>query len=723
MCLGIGTFVATGSAGLAAGTLLLSLIICLAIFRRAFPSIDDVIRLVNVQFPQLEYSMALTTEKVDGLAAVQQHKVISELASLKASVKYPMKWWPVLTALGLGILIAGMKPLLQQPNASEQTAQSLLSTEATEEAIAGAPLELEGISTTIYPPAYTNLKRTSSTDPNLKIPQGSRVSIAATFSKPPEEVRFALSNQAPLKMSLNNEVASISLPTLSKGFYTLQYTDGSDTLSSPYYAIEVISDEPPTIQVDGLEAYQKVKYSPTAGVTLNATIMDDYGLTAAYVTATISKGSGEAVKFREQRLDFDSRVDGKAFTSSMRLNVADFDMEPGNELYFFVTALDNREPEAQATRTETYFFVLEDTTSIDFSLQGNLGVDLMPEYFRSQRQIIIDTEKLIADRGSISRNDFNQTSNELGFDQKALRLRYGQFLGEEDESGIALEAAPEEGGDEGHEEEDHAEDDHTESTGFGANVLQEFGHDHDHEEEDGQLLDKGTFANDAEEIVEKLGHSHDDAETATFYTISMKTKLKAALSVMWDAELHLRLFHPEESLPYQYEALKLIKEIKNHARIYVQRIGFEPPAIPIDEKRLTGDLDEVGGQLWKDDIDLHLRYPHMASAAAAIARVLPGEEGIVNDLQEVLRLAGNELAAIALEEPGNYLETLTMLSSLINTDTFDVKNLRSLARIHRVFLSRLETRESAISSRPQAQHSLLEAFREEVVRTQTLEDQ
>ncbi len=719
MCLGVGTFVATASAGLAVGTLLLSLIICLAIFRRAFPSSDDVIHLVNAQFPQLEYSMALTTAEVHGLAAVQQHKVISELASLKSSLKYPMKWWPVLTALGLSILIAGMKPLLQQPDdASEQTAQSLFSTTTTEETIAATPLELQGISTTIYPPTYTNLKRTSSSDPNLKIPQGSRVSIAATFSKPPQEVRFALSNQAPLKMSLNNEVASISLAPLSKGFYTLQFTDGSDTLNSPYYPIEVIPDEPPTIQLDGLEAYQKVEYSSTAGMTLNATIRDDYGLTEAYVTATISKGSGEAVKFREQRLDFESAVDGKVFTSSMRLNVADFDMEPGNELYFFVTAVDNREPEAQATRTETYFFVLEDTTSIDFSLQGNLGVDLMPEYFRSQRQIIIDTEKLIADRGSIYREDFNQTSNELGFDQKALRLRYGQFLGEEDESGIAVETEPEEAQEEGHEE-----DDHDEAGGFGANVLEEFGHDHDHEEEEGQLLDKGTLANEAEEIVEELGHSHDDAETATFYTISMKTKLKAALSVMWDAELHLRLFHPEESLPYQYDALKLIKEIKNHARIYVQRIGFEPPAIPVDEKRLTGDLDEVGGQLWKDDIDLHLRYPRMATAAEAIARVLPGEEGMANDLQEVLRLAGNELAAIALEEPGNYLETLTELSGLMNAETFDANDLRSLARIHKVFLVRLETRKSVISSRPQAQHSLLEAFREEVVRTQTLHDQ
>ena len=67
-------------------------------------------------------------------------------------------------------------------------------------------------------------------------------------------------------------------------------------------------------------------------------------------------------------------------------------MEPGNELYFYFNAIDNKDPKPQLSRTDTYFFVLEDTTELEFSLEGNLGVDLMPEYFRSQRQIIIDTE-------------------------------------------------------------------------------------------------------------------------------------------------------------------------------------------------------------------------------------------------------------------------------------------------------------------------------------------
>ena len=64
----------------------------------------------------------------------------------------------------------------------------------------------------------------------------------------------------------------------------------------------------------------------------------------------------------------------------------------------------------------------------------------MPEYFRSQRQIIIDSEKLLREKKCIAKETFNARSNSLAYDQKVLRLRYGEFLGEEFESGIGPQA-------------------------------------------------------------------------------------------------------------------------------------------------------------------------------------------------------------------------------------------------------------------------------------------
>ena len=69
---------------------------------------------------------------------------------------------------------------------------------------------------------------------------------------------------------------------------------------------------------------------------------------------------------------------------------------------------------------------------------------------------------------------------------------------------------------------------------------------------------------------------------------------------MWDAELHLRMGEPQKALPYEYQALKLIKEVQQASRVYVERVGFEPPEIKVAEKRLSGELDEIQTPLNKN---------------------------------------------------------------------------------------------------------------------------
>jgi hypothetical protein len=87
-------------------------------------------------------------------------------------------------------------------------------------------------------------------------------------------------------------------------------------------------------------------------------------------------------------------------------------------------------------------------------------------------------------------------------------------------------------------------------------------------------------------------HAHDGDEEATFFIQSIKSKLKAAVTIMWDAELYYDYINRKNPLPYQYQALKLLKEISQDSRIYVHRTGFDPPPLK-EEKRLTGDLKEI----------------------------------------------------------------------------------------------------------------------------------
>ena len=66
-------------------------------------------------------------------------------------------------------------------------------------------------------------------------------------------------------------------------------------------------------------------------------------------------------------------------------------------------------------------------------------------------------------------------------------------------------------------------------------MLEEYGHNHDHEAEENMLLETiGTKPKDPTrpEWVEAMSHNHDDAEENTYFEVSLKTILLAALSVM-----------------------------------------------------------------------------------------------------------------------------------------------------------------------------------------------
>jgi hypothetical protein len=166
----------------------------------------------------------------------------------------------------------------------------------------------------------------------------------------------------------------------------------------------------------------------------------------------------------------------------------------------------------------------------------------LPAYFRSQRQIIIDSEALIAERRKLSADRFLSKSDSIGVDQRVLRLRYGQFLGEEAESG--------------------------------------------RHEAEGPPVAVGDDAG----LVQQFGHTHDEPEAATLLDPDTRKLLRSALDEMWQSELHLRQGQPQAALPYEYRALRLIKQVQNASRIYLARVGLQLP--PVDETRRMGGKRE-----------------------------------------------------------------------------------------------------------------------------------
>ncbi|MHC2992956.1 hypothetical protein OB13_15720 [Pontibacter sp. HJ8] len=603
----------------------------------------QVARHLNRTYPQLEDSTELLLRPVSELnllERLQQQKIAGQLQAILPDDQqvFHLRKNPTLLSFGVAVLVAsGILFLPAAPLAGTASPEQVqLDFPDAPQEVSDTAVTIEKIEITVTPPAYTGKKAYQAAQPNLRVEQGATVSWHISTNRPARSLQLVLNESKPISL------------TAKKGSYTLSRTFTEPALyhlnlngqKSAYYTLEIIPDEAPVLQILKPEQYTEILFGDPQRVTLRAELSDDYGLRDANMIATVAKGSGEAVKFREEKISLGFGKQTRNFSINKTIDLQKLGMTYGDELYFYVQAWDNHKG---YTRSETYFVQLEDTTIVESMDDLTMGVNPVPEYFRSQRQIIIDTEKLIKEQKNISRAVFEERGNNLGVDQKLLRLRYGKFLGEEFESGIGPGGGIPEG------EEHHADD------------------GHDHPEFENQ--------NDPQALLDPYLHKHDQEEAATFFEPAVKAKLKGALAQMWEAELRLRTHRPKEALPYEYKALRMLKEVQQSTRAYAAKTGFDPPPLKEPEKRLTGDLSKVKAPSERRMIETSLKLPHTRQALQWLERQKQGNRYSQADAM-LLERAGQELAQVALAKPGRYLRAMQDLRTLIA----DVNANRSLCK-------------------------------------------
>ncbi|AUD01605.1 hypothetical protein [Spirosoma pollinicola] len=513
------------------------------------------------------------------------------------------------------------------------------------------PPSFESASLRIQPPAYTRLSETNSSNLNASSVVGSNLSWRVQFSSNQKlSVRMVGSRGQELAFRQSGNAYTYQDRLISSGLYAIkaywrtESNKDSVVYQSDFYRLEARPDLAPKIEPDSKVLYQFHYLKDPKTLNIAAKISDDFSITQAFIVATVARGSGENVKFREMKFPLSPTNFKEArFTKAIDLKALNF--TPGDELYYYWAAFDNRQPEPNFTKSDTYFVVYKDTTKVEESELATMAVNIMPEYFRSQRQIIIDTEKLIATRKKMAdkanpTHAFKSQSNEIGFDQKALRLRYGQFLGEEFEKSIGgggppanTDGAPiaglvdaymhkhDEGeGDHGGPAQAHHDDD-----------------EHDHNHGSGAADDnKDPLA----ALMEQYVHNHDDAETNTFHEQSTRALLKTALENMWQSELHLRMYEPEKALPYEQEALKYLKLSQQKARSYVKKTGFDPPQTKEKETRLTGEFKNVTDAFNQERAYSQQRIELLVPEALGYLDLLT----LNTQQRQTLQLLGNSLA-------------------------------------------------------------------------------
>ncbi len=567
-----------------------------------------VARHLNRTVPALEESVDLLlvpAEALSSLERLQRERIERKLGALETPPRLPTRGLYLGCAYAVAVLLL-TGGLLQAGIQPKRAARSG-ATPGSRPIHPSAPPRVLGVEIRLRPPRYTTHAARSTGSWDLDVEQGADVTWHVRTDRPADGVSLVTSDGDTLRGRPGGSGESeyeVSVVADHSTLYQVVVRDGGIDVASDYHRLGVIPDEPPTLTIVHPDPRTTIAPGAPLRVPLEVVAGDEYGVADASIVATVTAGSGEAVKFREITLDFDGRArqpNDRTIVFRRTLDLAALGMGPGDELYFYVIARDRRAPHPNIGRSDTYFITLPDTAHVVVADLNGLAANGLPEYLRSQRQIIIDTERLIADAIRISAPVFRDRSNAIGFDQDALRQRYGELAGDE------------------------------------------------------------TVTAGTEPTIE---HEHDVAENTTLLAQSVKDKLQAALAQMWEAELRLRTYDPRAALPFEYRALALLKQAQEATRVYVQRTGFEPPPLEPDRTRLTGTLSAIENTTRQTTDSAVPTLPAVRRSLAIVQRLADGGRHRVEDVQ-TLEQAGREIARMAIDRSGTQLGTLRALRALI----------------------------------------------------------
>jgi len=535
---------------------------------------DNFLQHLNRHFPDFEESAQLllrSEAELSTLQSLQRERVVAVFDQNTAQVE---RWQPPVKYRSTLLVILGCLAIAWLSDHTELLTNRFFPRgfqPTTLVPVENTRIGFDSITVTIVPPAYTGLPRTQTDQLDLELAQGSQVQWDLSFDDRGAHYALSLSDdqRIALKRGDNDRFIASTIIEKSDLYRITRSAGGEDETTGEIHTLTVKLDRAPDIRViEPQTAALEIPRNGPARFSSKALVMDDYGVATVGILASVAKGSGEGVKFRDQTLGFDRFSE----TDSGLLYQKDWDlqslgMEPGDEVYFTVIATDNRLPRANEGRSETLIVRWLDDQPAELAADG-LGIDFIPEYFKSQRQIIIDTEQLLEDEAHLPQQAFKDTSYELGHAQADLKQKYGQFLGDEfgEGPGEQLEGS--------HEGDDNAQQHHED----------------DHGQADPQSADMSI--NTTADIIRFFGHDHGEPEIGPITRRNPVALMKRAINEMWQAERHLMQAEPALALPFEYEAYKYLKLARQADRIYVKRLGFEPPPVS-EDRRGTGKRDEI----------------------------------------------------------------------------------------------------------------------------------
>lgn len=569
--IGLIAVIAWRFAGLSAMAVVLaiSLVIALWAARRRAARFDQawLVRRLDAARPDMEDSAELLFADPNGLGALQRLQQSRLLGRLNAGSPKALApaWsrrpilmvWVIALSLGAAVLLwpkAGHPPVRLSPSAEGAPTAP------------GAP-RLVAQNLRIIPPAYTGLPLRDEARLDARAPQGSRLEWTLRFSPQASVPAVVVLDGARLTLRRSGDdwVAS---RTLDASFLYRVDPGSGGGAAPPLHRIDAVIDTPPQVKAVSPAESLTMATSGQKSWTPVFAVTDDYGVAAAArLRITLAIGEGENVTFSEREIPVTGSGAARDRRFAPRLDFGTLGFGPGSDMVVQLVVRDNRSPGPHEVRGPSLILRWPSSDKAQSSgLEGMVNTTL-PAYFRSQRQIIIDAEALLAQRRRLDPDRYLMRSNVIGGDQEILRGRYSQFLGGDSEGAPELPTSDRTG-------EAHSDGD---------------GHDHG-----GAPQPRRQGFGGPEDVLAQFGHPHDDSPASSLDP-QTRAILKQAVDEMWQSELQLKQGRPDLALPHANNALNFIKEVQRATRVFLSRVGPELP--PIDpSRRMTGKREGLASR-------------------------------------------------------------------------------------------------------------------------------
>lgn len=285
---------------------------------------------------------------------------------------------------------------------------------------------LTSLDASIAPPSYSGRRAETLRDPSrIEALVGSRVTLSGRARARRVAIETLTSHDT---LAPHEGRFSITIPIAADGYVTVQPLDSAHVGARRLIGISAMEDATPVVKI-AKPGHDVVLKDGSAALDIAIDATDDIGLGTLALRYTKVSGSGERFSFAEGEVPITvARTDARHWTANVHWALASLALEPGDMVVYHAAATDRR-PNAVPSESDAYIAQVAAPGG-----EAAAGFELDPDQDRaavSQQMVIVKTERLLAQKTTLSKEDYASQSADLAAEQRKVRAEFVFMLGGE----------------------------------------------------------------------------------------------------------------------------------------------------------------------------------------------------------------------------------------------------------------------------------------------------